>query len=306
MRNVTLDGVGPVSALGFGCASLGSRVSAATGRAAIERALAAGVTWFDVAPSYGDGGAEKILGEALRGANVAVVTKVGLVAPRRNIAKRAIGSIARPLVAAIPALRPLVKRLRPDGAQRVALDGETVRISLFQSLERLGRDSVAVLALHEPSLDDVRNPDVIAALTDLRDQGLAARIGVAGSPDVIAAARAAGLPVDVAQVANSPFARNLTALKGAPAFTVTHSVFGVAGALDALKRVARQKPEAIKALDTDDLPALLLDYAFAVNPEGVVITSNYAAGHLAANAAVASRAPDVSLVAKVDALIGAP
>ena len=305
MRNVTLDGVGPVSALGFGCASLGSRVSAKTGQGAIERALATGVTWFDVAPSYGDGNAEKILGAALRGANVAVVTKVGLVAPRRNIVKRAVGSVARPLVAALPALRPLVKRLRPDGAQRVALDGETVRISLLQSLERLGRDSVAVLALHEPTLDDVRNPDVIAALSDLRDQGLAARIGVAGSPDVIAAARAAGLPVDVAQLANSPFARNLAALKGIPAFTVTHSVFGVAGALDALKRVARAKPEAIKSLGYDDLPALLLDYAFAANAEGVVITSNYGAGHLSSNAAAATRAPDTALVAKVDALIGA-
>ena len=305
MRNVTLDGVGPVSALGFGCASLGSRVSAATGRAAIERALAAGVTWFDVAPSYGDGGAEKILGDVLAGAPVAVVTKVGLVAPRRNVVKRAVGSVARPLVAAIPALRPLVKRLRPDGAKRIPLDGETVRVSLLQSLERLRRDSVAVLALHEPALEDVRNPDVIAALHDARDHGLAARIGVAGSPEVIAAARSAGLPVDVAQVANSPFAHNLAALKGAAAFTVTHSVFGVAGALDALKRVARAKPEAIKALGYDDLPALLLDYAFAANPEGVVITSNYGAGHLSSNAAAATRQPDAALVAKVDALIGA-
>lgn len=301
MRTVLCDGIGPVSALGFGCASLGSRISAKTGRAAIERALAAGVTWFDVAPSYGDGSAERILGEALRGVDAAIVTKVGLVAPPRGFAKRAVGAVARPLVAAIPALRPLVKRLRPDSARRVALDGETVRISLFQSLERLGRDSVAVLALHEPTLDDVRNPDVILALHDLRDQGLAARIGVAGSPEVIVAARAAGLSLDVAQVANSPFARNLRAVTAR--FRVSHSVFGVAGALDSLKRLVRQRPQLLGTLGTDDLAALLLDYAFAANPDGVVVASSYGAGHLAANVAAAARTPDPALVAKLDALI---
>ena len=44
-----------VSAIGFGCASLGSRISAADGRRAIARALDLGLTWFDVAPPYGDG-----------------------------------------------------------------------------------------------------------------------------------------------------------------------------------------------------------------------------------------------------------
>ena len=43
------------SRLGFGCASLGSRVAAADGLNALAAAFDAGVNWFDVAPAYGAG-----------------------------------------------------------------------------------------------------------------------------------------------------------------------------------------------------------------------------------------------------------
>lgn len=299
MRTVACPGVGAVSALGFGCASLGSRISEKTGRAAIDAALQSGITWFDVAPSYGDGKAETILGQALKGANAHIVTKAGLVAGRRNPVKAAIGAVARPVVAAIPALRPLVKRFRPDNARRLPLDAETLRISLLQSLERLGRTDLAVFALHEPSLDDVRNEAVIRALDDIKAEGLAARIAIAGDPEIFAAARAAGLPADTLQTANSPFVKGLLGVS-AGTFTVTHSVFGVAGALDRLKRL----PES--ALRTAGFPTAadaLLTYAFAANPNGVVLTSAYAPSHLAANAAAASAPPDASAITRLEALL---
>ena len=305
VRLVQSPGAGAVSALGFGCASLGSRIAPKPGRAAIERALAAGVTWFDVAPSYGAGKAEEILGQALRGANASIATKVGLVAPPGNALNRALGAVARPVIAAVPALRPLAKRLNSGAAQRLPLDAETVRISLYQSLERLGRDSVAMLALHDPSHDDIRNENVIAALGDLKDQGLAAQIAVAGPVDVCLAAIEAGIPIDVLQIANSPFNRGLEMIAGRVPFTIAHSVFGVGGALDAMKRFLKS-PEArelVAGLGYADAAQLLLDYAFAANPNGVVIASSYSAAHLAANAAAAARQPDPALVSRVDDLV---
>lgn len=306
MRTVTCDGVGAVSALGFGCASLGSRVSAKHGAAAIDRALKSGVTWFDVAPSYGDGKAEEILGRAIRGSGVSVATKVGLVAPKGNPLKRVVGAVARPLIAAVPALRPLAKRLRPTAAHRLPLDAETIRISVLRSLERLGVDSVAMLALHEPSLDDIANEDVARAVADVRDQGLAAKIAIAGSPGVCRAAALAGFPFDVAQIANSPFEPGLKQVAGTAPFAITHSVFGVAGALsklrDLLKASAAARAE-MQALGFRDPAALLMAYAFAANPGGVVLASGYTAGHLAANVAAACVEPDPALVARVDALV---
>lgn len=299
MRTVECPGIGAVSALGFGCASLGSRISEKAGRAAIDAALKAGITWFDVAPSYGDGKAEQILGQALKGTNAHIVTKAGLVAGRRNPVKAAIGAAARPIVAAIPALRPLVKKLRPDNARRLPLDAETLRISLLQSLERLGRTELAVFALHEPSLDDVRNDAVIRALSDLRAEGLAARIAIAGSPEVFAAARAAGLPADTLQTAHSPFDKGLASAP-ADAFTISHSVFGVAGALDKLKRVP---PDRLAAAGFADAASALLTYAFAANPNGVVLASSYAPGHLAKNAEAASVTPDPSAISRLEVLL---
>ena len=60
-----IDGARP--AIGMGCASLGSRVGRREGLRALARAYDAGITWFDVAPSYGDAEAETILGEFVQG-----------------------------------------------------------------------------------------------------------------------------------------------------------------------------------------------------------------------------------------------
>src|SRR5580692_6033576 len=73
------------SRLGLGCASLGSRIGASAGARALSAAHEAGVTWFDVAPPYGLGDAELLLGEFLRGRRhgVSVTTKVGIAPPER-------------------------------------------------------------------------------------------------------------------------------------------------------------------------------------------------------------------------------
>ena len=58
-----------VSALGFGCGSIGGlmvRGQEDEQRRTFERALEAGITYFDTAPSYGDGRSEETLGRAGR------------------------------------------------------------------------------------------------------------------------------------------------------------------------------------------------------------------------------------------------
>ncbi len=95
------------SRLGFGCASLGSRVAAADGLNALAAAFDAGVNWFDVAPAYGAGEAETLLGRFLRGRRdrAFVVTKVGMAPPRRLGALRLAYALGRPLAARATALR---------------------------------------------------------------------------------------------------------------------------------------------------------------------------------------------------------
>ncbi|MDQ3811060.1 MAG: aldo/keto reductase, partial [Chloroflexota bacterium] len=57
-----------VSALGFGCGAVGGLMvlgEADEQRRAVGRALDAGITYFDTAPSYGDGRSEVNLGRVM-------------------------------------------------------------------------------------------------------------------------------------------------------------------------------------------------------------------------------------------------
>jgi len=69
MKRVQLDGIGDVPAIGLGTWRMGeSRGRHAAEVAAIRDAIQIGYRLFDSAEMYGEGGAESVLGEALRGA----------------------------------------------------------------------------------------------------------------------------------------------------------------------------------------------------------------------------------------------
>jgi L-galactose dehydrogenase/L-glyceraldehyde 3-phosphate reductase len=110
-----------VSALGFGCGAVGGlmvRGGHTEQTAAVARALDAGVTYFDTAPSYGEGRSEENLGRVLRELgvwrDVVVGTKV---------------------------------RLRPSDLDDPAA---AIQRSCEASLRRLGHEPVDLLQLHNP------------------------------------------------------------------------------------------------------------------------------------------------------------
>jgi aryl-alcohol dehydrogenase-like predicted oxidoreductase len=81
MRTRRLGSEGPeVSIVGLGCNNFGGRVDLAGTRAVVDAALEAGVTLFDTADVYGNGGgSERVLGEVLEGRRdrVLLATKFG-------------------------------------------------------------------------------------------------------------------------------------------------------------------------------------------------------------------------------------
>ena len=147
-----------VSRAGFGGGGIGQVWGATSEQEAIRsvhRALDLGITFFDVAPSYGDGKAEEALGKALdgRAEDVVVATKV---------------------------------RLRADEMDDVA---GAVQRSMVRSLSRLRRDSVDVLHVHNRFTerrgeapdsitgDDVLGP-VLDAYKEMQHQGKTRFIGL--------------------------------------------------------------------------------------------------------------------------------
>jgi aryl-alcohol dehydrogenase-like predicted oxidoreductase len=290
-----------VSALGFGCASLGSHVSEGQGLRALHAAFERGVTWYDVAPPYGDGEAEEILGRFLTGRRdrVVICTKFGVPRP-----------VISPLMRLVrPAMRAAARMLRPlrigmDKVRRLAgkdrLHPEEIESSVTDSLRRLRTDYIDVLALHEPSPWDCANEAVARELRRMVQRGYVRAVAIAGPSEAVVAGVRASELYRVVQLPDSPFAPAIARVKAAlgedtAQFFVTHSVFsahdllsrlliGDGGRLGALASQLAYSPPFM-------VSEMLLDHAFAANPQGVVLASMFTRAHINMNCDRAARAP---------------
>ncbi|MGF7159480.1 hypothetical protein FHS85_001099 [Rhodoligotrophos appendicifer] len=303
IRRVTLPGTDlQTSAIGFGCASLGSRIATSDGLRSLEAGYEAGVTWYDVAPPYGAGEAEIVLGEFLktRRDRVQVCTKVGLTHPERNQLMKLVYATARPVAGKLKALRRGFRALPSTRYRKVPLDAPTMRASLDRSLARLGTDHVDVFALHDPDVSDVTRDEVLRALEEMQRSGKARYISVAGNLPACLAGIALPSPFGIAQFADAPGSNarwQVVEAAGRPVATVTHSVFGVDGSHERLRQRLISDPAARGRLATagyDGSPeatasALLMDRALAANQEGVVLASMFSAAHRNHNIERASR-----------------
>jgi diketogulonate reductase-like aldo/keto reductase len=319
IRRVALPGTAlETSCLGFGCASLGSRVSARAGLAALAHAHEAGVTWFDVAPPYGAGEAEGILGQFLgdRRERICVLTKVGLAPPNRSALLRAAYAAARPLVGLARGLRSRARRLQATRKRVLDITPALIEGSLAQSLARLKTDRVEVFALHDPDPRTVADDAVVRALERVLARGQARHVGVAGDLEACLAATGPGLPYAVFQTGLTPgsnVAAEIQASAGRPVTVIGHSVFGVDGTIDTVRARLRSDAGARELLrkagyDADHLETgagdLLLDAALAGNPAGVTLASMFKPSHLARNVARASAPPRATSIDLLRQLAG--
>jgi aryl-alcohol dehydrogenase-like predicted oxidoreductase len=309
-----------VSVVGFGCASLGSRVDAKRGTAALARAFDAGITWFDIAPSYGDGHAEVLLGKYLVGKRslVAVCTKVGFVPGRVPLAMQLAKPLLQRALILRPQLRKFASRFRPP-AKRVELTGAFIEASIVESLRRLQTDYVDVIALHEATLDELQRDDVLRALDDVIGKGYARAISLAGEITVALAAVAMSERFRIVQLANNLFVPNVALAKrqmpANPTISfVTHSVYGHQGSLDALVAIINKEASKRALMDSagyggtprDAAAALLLDWALASNPDGVVLLSMYQPQHFRSNLSRLTAPPPAEVVLNLAARLTSP
>ncbi|WP_421577155.1 aldo/keto reductase [Shinella sp. M31] len=137
--------------IGFGAWQIGGAwgdVSEADGRAALNAALDAGMSFIDTADVYGDGRSEKIIADVLKdrgGQRPMVATKAG-------------------------------RRLSPhvaDGYTKANLEG-----FIDRSLENLGVDRLDLVQLHCPPTDVYYRPEVFQALDEIKAAGKIANYGV--------------------------------------------------------------------------------------------------------------------------------
>lgn len=148
-----------VSTLSYGASALGSVFRSTKEAESIEvvhEVLKSGINYIDVAPWYGHGKAEKVLGKALKDiprSSYFLATKVG--------------------------------RYLPEVDKMFDFSKERVVQGFEESLQRLGVDYVDVLQVHDmefaPSLDIIIN-ETLPALQKLKETGKIKFIGITGYP----------------------------------------------------------------------------------------------------------------------------
>lgn len=171
--------------LGFGCGTLSGRVNLAHGAKLVETALDLGIRYFDVAPSYGEGTAEEVLGHVIGDSHeVIIATKHGIPRPAYRPIHAFVRKLAKPMVDGSKAMRRLIRGVRartlPSGSspERHDFSEEAVRRSLETSLRLLKRSFVDVFLAHEPVLEDL-TPETAQHFADAVKAGLARCYGVA-------------------------------------------------------------------------------------------------------------------------------
>lgn len=178
----------------YGAAALGNLYRALDEREwpqIVPAAWAGGVRYFDVAPHYGLGLAERRLGESLRDLprdEYIVSTKVG----RLLVPQDAAGRTDLDDLFDVPADHRRVRDYSRDGVLR----------SIEQSLDRLGLDRIDIALVHDPD-DHERDAldGAFPALSELRDQGVIRSFGAGMNQSAMLARFVRETDADVMMVA---------------------------------------------------------------------------------------------------------
>ncbi len=142
----------------------------------LEAAVSHGITHFDTAPIYGFGWAERDLAQVLsRHKNVGVTTKVGLYSPGGENQSEWSVFLRKSIGRAFPALSRAQANFIIDRA----------RLSLDQSLARLGRAHIELYLLHEPSPDVLITDEWCRWLEDEVAKGRISTWGCAVRNDIL-------------------------------------------------------------------------------------------------------------------------
>lgn len=146
----------------------------------LRRAFELGITFFDTADTYDDGGAETILAEAFPGMRdqITIATKFGYD----------------------------IYAHRPDPTQRERphnWEPNYVRFAVEKSLQRLGTDRIDFYQMHNPRLPDLQRDDLMAELENLKAAGKIRAYGAALGP-----------AIDVRQADESEFIIEHTSMAG--------------------------------------------------------------------------------------------
>jgi aryl-alcohol dehydrogenase-like predicted oxidoreductase len=271
------------STIGLGAAYLVAGLERKRNRRLVDIAYESGFRHFDVAPIYGLGTAEVVLGEALRHRRhtSTIATKVGLpfgaASPSLLFAHAAYQPF-RALNSYIPNRK--VPSKGTTNARQVRFDLPFVAQSIVESLRALKTDYLDLLLLHEVQQGDVTD-ELITFLQKQRQAGVCISIGVASSANSVAQiSRAWPKIFDVYQYSWSALDAQPTA-PVSESFQITHRclyrAFEPMRAWLRSSKTTQYRLSQAVALDLGSdavLADVLVAAAIARNPGGIVLVAS--------------------------------
>jgi D-threo-aldose 1-dehydrogenase len=237
-----------VGQLSFGSApigNLGHEVTDEEAQGAVQAAWETGTRYFDTAPHYGLGLAERRLGATLNGEAV-VSTKVG------RLLKPGPGTGSDDEGYAVPDTLVRVRDYSRDG----------IRASLEASLERLNRDHVDILYVHDPD-DHYREAvdGAFPALEELRAEGVITSYGAGMNQSEMLADFVRHTDLDVVMLAGRYTLLEQGALDDLLPLCEQRNVSVVAAGVFNSGLLARERPHAGATYNYEPAPEQLITRA---------------------------------------------
>jgi D-threo-aldose 1-dehydrogenase len=248
-----------VTELGFGAAPIGNLYKEVPDEQAVQTVTAAwdvGVRYFDAAPHYGLGLAERRLGTALRDRprdEYIISTKVGrLLVPNPGAEGDDLDNGF-----AVPATLRREWDFSADGVRR----------SIDESLERLGTDRIDIILIHDP--EESNDPEgaltrAVPALARLRDEGVIGAFGVGSKQVEILHRFVTGADIDVIMLAGRYTLLEQPALDELLPDCEKHGVSVLNVGVFNSGLLAREWPEDDGKYEYGSAPAQLLERARAI------------------------------------------
>jgi aryl-alcohol dehydrogenase-like predicted oxidoreductase len=268
----------------------------------MSAAYDAGVTYFDVARSYGYGDAEAILGRFIRDKRdrVIVASKFGIEPPKRSLVRRIAMAAGRRVFAIAPGLRSMAAPALGTQAVARRFDTNQMKRSVETTLRQLATDRVDVLLIHDCTPDALEDDELFRALEELVTSGKVACIGASGERATAAHGLRRRPSLRVVQFRHELIGPHRAPPLGSESVaTVVHHPFGGEAGVARLKEVVARAsrdssaPEGLgrrlRLLPEDEaIASIAFSSAWRFDRASVVLTAMFTPRHIEANARASS------------------
>lgn len=267
-------------ALGFGTSNILHYRDTRSALKGLDNAYEAGIRYFDTAPRYGFGWAEKILGQFASGKrkDITIATKAGLEPGRikSHIPFKILSTLRSQAKAwsSKSTLHASPQVIMPSPA---TLSADRLRDSLERSLRQLRTDYVDILLLHEATVSYAHQEEVLRFVSDAIATGKTKAVGIGSTPSALIDAEHLN---PVYQVLQTDFEWTPSWHKG-PAISLTNSYGLFHAAKDLMNKASdaefRNRMVNITGMDLhrrQDTLRLVLSAAAILNTGGITLFSS--------------------------------